>query len=104
LSAIYLFVGRLGWMAPAGALGGAGLAIVNNFIWHEWVTFPEARRAEPGWTHCLGRFLAFVVFCATGVALDICIIALCFYGLHLPLAGSVVTGVALAAVWNFLLN
>jgi len=104
LSAIFIFVGILHWSPPAGALGGAGLAILNNFAWHEWITFPETRYAEPGWTHRLGRFLAFVLFCATGVALDICIIALCFYGLRVPLVWSIVTGVCVAAVWNFLLN
>jgi len=104
LAAVFLFVDKLHWWPPAAALGGAGLAVVHNFVWHEWITFPETRRAEPGWTHRLGRFLAFVVFCATGVSLDICIIALCFYGLHLPLVWSIVTGVCVAAVWNFLLN
>lgn len=104
VTAIFLFVGKLHWSPPAGALGGAGLAIINNFVWHEWITFPETRRAEPGWTHRLGRFLAFIVFCATGVALDICMIALWFYVLHVPLAWSIVIGVSSAAVWNFLLN
>lgn len=104
LSAVYLFIGRWRWSPPAGALGGAGLAILHNFAWHEWITFPETRRAEPGWTHRLGRFLSFVVFCAAGVSLDICIIALCYYGLGVPLVWSIATGVCVAAVWNFLLN
>ncbi len=104
LTAVYFFVGRLHWWPPAGALGGAGLAVIHNFAWHEWITFPETRLAEPGWTHRLGRFLAFVVFCATGIGLDICIIALCYYALGLPLVLSIAMGVCLAAVWNFLLN
>jgi dolichol-phosphate mannosyltransferase len=94
----------LGWSVPVAALAGAGLAIVNNFIWHERFTFWETRRAEPGWRRVLRRFAAFAGFSAAGVAINVLLICLLVVGLGFPLTPSVVVGIGIAALWNFFTN
>lgn len=104
LTAIYLFMRMFHWPLPPAALAGAALAIVNNFLWNEFLTFPETRRAHPGWTHFLGRFVTFATLSATGVAINVGVISILQYGMGVPGGWSVVAGVSVAAVWNFLMN
>jgi dolichol-phosphate mannosyltransferase len=103
-AAILLFMRAMGWSLPPAALAGAALAIVNNFVWNEIFTFPETRRAVPGWTHLLGRFVTFATFSATGVAINLGVISILQYALGVPTGWSVAAGVSVAAVWNFLMN
>jgi len=97
-------VERRQWPTPSAALAGAGLAIVNNFIWNELVTFWETRRAEPGWTQVARRFLSFVLFSAAGLGLNVALVAVLVAGLGWPLVPGVVTGIGIAALWNFFVN
>lgn len=92
------------WALPAAALGGAGLAIVNNFTWNELFTFWEARRAHPGWRALAGRFAAFAAFSAAGVGLNVLLTVLFVVGFGWPLVPGVLLGISLAAVWNFFVN
>jgi dolichol-phosphate mannosyltransferase len=84
----------LKWTWLPADLCGIGAAIVSNFIWNELFTFWETRRAEPGLTKTLRRFALFVVFSAVGAAIN----------LALSQVAGVVTGISVAAVWNFLLS
>jgi dolichol-phosphate mannosyltransferase len=99
-----LLVSRFNWRVPVAAIAGAGLAIVNNFVWNELFTFWEARKAEPGWSHVLRRFLSFGLFSAAGIALNVMLISLLVIGLKVPLIPGVVIGIGGAAVWNFFAN
>jgi dolichol-phosphate mannosyltransferase len=92
------------WALPAAALGGAGLAIVNNFTWNELFTFPEARRAHPGWKPLAVRFAAFAGFSAAGVSLNVLLIILFVAGFGWPLVPGVILGISIAAVWNYFAN
>lgn len=97
-------VERLGWTVPAAALGGAGLAIINNFAWNERFTFWETHQAEPGGSRVLRRFLAFAVFSAAGVGINVALIILLVLGLGWRLGPAIVTGIGIAALWNFFVN
>lgn len=97
-------VERHGWHAPTAAVAGAGLAIVNNFAWNELVTFWETRKSQPGWTGVARRFFAFAMFSAAGVGLNVALIALLVVALGWPLIPGVVTGISVAALWNFFVN
>lgn len=101
---LYVLVSRLRWVAPVAALAGAALAMVNNFFWNDRFTFHETRRAYPGWTQALGRFVSFGAFSGTGLLLNVSVIWVLNSVFGLRLAWSALVGVSVAAVWNFLLN
>ncbi len=92
------------WRTPLAALAGAGLAICNNFVWNELFTFWETRKADPGLTRLVRRFLAFVMFSAAGVGLNVVLIAVLVAGFGMRLEPGVVIGIGVAALWNFFTN
>ena len=102
--ALGVFISRLGWPLPAAALGGAGFAMVNNFVWNEMFTFHDAHRAHPGGARVLLRFLKFCALSITGVAISLGVIAGLHYGLHLDFTWSIVAGVVLGGLWNFFMH
>jgi dolichol-phosphate mannosyltransferase len=97
-------VENLDWQVPVAAAAGAGLAIVNNFVWNELFTFWEARKAEPGWGCVLRRFFSFLLFSSAGVAINVLLITLLVAVITLPLIPGIITGIGAAAVWNFFAN
>ncbi|MGH9453817.1 MAG: glycosyltransferase, partial [Terriglobia bacterium] len=97
-------VEALGWRTPIAAVAGAGVAILNNFIWNEVFTFPEARKVEPGLTPLFKRLGLFALFSSSGLAINVLLISLLTGPLHVPLAPGVATGIAIAAIWNFFTN
>jgi len=99
-----VFLSRLEWPLLAAALGGAGCAMGNNFVWNEMFTFHDAHRAQPGGAHILMRFFKFCAFSITGVTLSLAVIAGLHYGLHLGFGWSIVFGVLMGGTWNFLMN
>ncbi|HKO04734.1 MAG TPA: glycosyltransferase [Candidatus Acidoferrales bacterium] len=102
--ALGVFISRFGWPLPLAALGGAGFAMLNNFIWNEMFTFRDAHRARPGGAQVLVRFLKFCAFSVTGVTLSLGAIAGLHYGLRFGFGWSIVVGVLLGGLWNFLMN
>lgn len=92
------------WRTPTAAFAGASLAMVNNFIWNELVTFRETRQAEPGGTRVMRRFLSFALFSAAGFGLNVALVALLVVMLGWPLAPGIITGIGIAALWNFSMN
>jgi dolichol-phosphate mannosyltransferase len=97
-------VERCHWRIPVAAAAGAGLAIVNNFVWNELFTFWEARKAEPGWARVLRRFFSFVLFSTAGIAINVLLITLLVPVFGVPLVPGIVMGIGAAAVWNFFAN
>ncbi len=93
-----------GWPVPEAALAGAGVAILNNFIWNEVLTFAETRRAHPGLRALLTRLGAFAAFSAAGVGLNVLLIIIFVVGFGLPLVPGVLLGISIAAIWNFSVN
>lgn len=99
-----VFLSRFDWPLPAAALGGAGIAMCNNFFWNEMFTFHDAHRSQPGGAHLVLRFLKFCAFSFTGVMLSVAAIAALHYGLRFDFGWSIVFGVLLGGLWNFLMN
>ena len=99
-----IFLDRFGWPLLPAALAGSGCAMINNFFWHEMFTFRAAHRALPDSLHVLPRFLKFIAFSLTGVAISLGVLAALHYGLHLGFAWSIVIGVLLGGMWNFFMN
>jgi dolichol-phosphate mannosyltransferase len=93
-----------GWGITIDALLAACLAILNNFLWNEWFTFPETRHIEPGASRFLRRFTLFVGFSATGLAINVALIWTLVKGFGLHLVPSVIAGIAVSAIWNFTMN
>lgn len=92
------------WRVPVAAVAGAGLAIVNNFIWNEVFTFWESRKAEPGWGRVLHRFLSFTLFSVAGIGINVLLVSLLVSLFRAPLIPGIVTGILVAAMWNFFAN
>lgn len=99
-----VFLSRLEWPLPAAALGGAGIAMGNNFFWNEMFTFHDAHRAQPGVAQLLARFFKFCAFSFTGVVISLAAIGGLHYGLDFDFGWSIVFGVLVGGLWNFLMN
>lgn len=97
-------VKRAGWTVPWGALAGAALAVVNNFIWNEHFTFWETHRKEPAWSKVALRFVAFVAISAPGVALNMVVTTHLATRVGWALVPAVLAGIGVAALWNFFAN
>jgi len=92
------------WPLPAAALVGVALAIFNNFVWNEVVTFPEARRLDPSTRALFRRMLAFAGFSAAGAVLSLALIAVLVGALEWPTTPGVLAGILAAGLWNFTTN
>jgi dolichol-phosphate mannosyltransferase len=92
------------WRVPVAAAAGAALAIVSNFVWNEIFTFWEARKAEPGWGRVLRRFLSFTLFSIAGIGINVLLITLLVSVFKMPLIPGIITGIGVAAMWNFFAN
>jgi dolichol-phosphate mannosyltransferase len=92
------------WRVPVAATAGAGLAIINNFIWNELFTFHEARKAEPGWANTMRRFAEFALFSVAGVGINILLIIILVSWLGLHFIPGIIAGIGVAAMWNFFTN
>ena len=99
-----VFLSRFDWPLPAAALGGAGVAMGNNFFWNEMFTFRDAHLAQRGGAHLAMRFIKFCAFSFTGVMLSLAAIAALHYGLHFDFPWSIVFGVLVGGLWNFFMN
>jgi dolichol-phosphate mannosyltransferase len=97
-------VQNLRWRVPVAAVAGAGLAIVNNFVWNETFTFWETRKAEPGLRRLARRFLSFTLFSIAGIGLNVLLITFLVLVAGLPLLPGVAVGIGGAALWNFFAN
>jgi dolichol-phosphate mannosyltransferase len=62
------------WGLTIDALLAACLAILNNFLWNEYFTFPETRLMQPGVSRFRKRFTLFEGFSATGLAINVALI------------------------------
>jgi len=92
------------WAVWAAASAGAGLAIINNFIWNETFTFWETHRAEPGRSRILRRFLWFMLFSISGLLVNVGLILILVGGMGIPVVPGLVAGIAFSGVWNFFFN
>lgn len=97
-------VKRQGWAVSWGALAGAALAVINNFIWNERFTFWETHRKEPAWPKVAVRFVAFAAISAPGVALNTALTSHLATRLGWALVPAVLAGISAAALWNFFAN
>lgn len=94
----------LGWSLEAASLPAIAAAILNNFIWNDLFTFPEARKAAPGIGSWLRRLLSFSFFSATGALLNLGILSLLHLVAGFPKTLSLVVAIAIAGVFNFFVN
>ncbi len=92
------------WPLSEAALAGVALAIFNNFVWNEVITFPEARKVDSRSLALLRRFLAFAGFSAAGAVLNLALIAVLVGALGWPVTPGVLTGIFAAGLWNFATN
>lgn len=86
------------------SVAGVAVAILNNFVLNELITFPEARRVDPSARSLIRRFIAFVGFSAAGAFLNLVLIGILVRGLDWPDMPGVLTGIFAAGLWNFATN
>ena len=96
--------GGAGLSVWSAATVAAAAAIVNNFIWNETFTFPESRKASPGWMRMLRRFGMFTLISAVGLVLNVAVVELLIAVLHWPWMVGVSAGIVIAGAWNFFAN
>ena len=93
-----------GWGVLESAVVGASGAILNNFIWNECFTFPEARALQPGARAMLRRLASFAGLSATAIGLNFTLIYLSVSIFRLPPIPCFVFSIGLAGTWNFVAN
>jgi len=104
LSTVFVFERALRWPLEPAAAAGVGVAMIHNFLWNEYGTFAETRKAQPGAANALQRFLIFVMLSGTGVLLNLGVLAILVQGLGLPHTPSLLAAIAVAGSYNFFVN
>lgn len=100
---VYLLTENFGWKLLAALPLAIQLALLNNFIWNESLTFRksetrDARREKP-----FARLLRYEIVCLSGALLNAGVtLILVDHGVRAVLAAA--GGVMAGGVWNFLLN
>ena len=100
---LYLLSGVVG-LKPvelASALS-AETAIITNFILNDIFTFRDRR--SPGMKARLNRFWKFNLFCLAGVGIKVGILSLLYNVAGVPYLLANLIGIAVAMLWNYLLN
>ena len=100
---VYFLTEDFGWKLLAALPLAIQLALLNNFIWNETLTFRKAPAAGEPREGLFTRLLRYEVICFSGALLNAGVtLILADHGLRAALAaaGGVLTG----GFWNFLLN
>jgi dolichol-phosphate mannosyltransferase len=104
LVTLFFFEDVLHWPWGLAVTGGVGVAMVHNFLWNDFFTFWETRRAQPGLSNMLRRFGTFVIVSVTGALLHVGIFGTLAGALELPHAVSLFSAIACAGGYNFFVN
>lgn len=99
-----LLVAIPAWTVWEAATGAAAVAILNNFIWNERFTFPEAQKASPGMGSGMRRLLMFTLISLVGLVLNVGAVEVLVAIMHLSWVLGVVAGIVVAGAWNFFAN
>ncbi len=102
--ALELLTRAFGWPPRIALPAATGLAIVNNFLLNDQLTFPETRRRNPGTAAQFGRFMRFLWVVLGGVVWNLSVATALIRFLGAPLELAVLGGILAASVWNFVLN
>lgn len=94
----------LGWGLTRSKLLAAELAIVHNFLWHDFWTFGDVARRQPGNRRRLKRLVKFNLICGAGLILNVLLLNLFFNALGFNRYLANLLAIALVTVWNFWLN
>lgn len=92
----------LGWNLMASKGLGAGLALVNNFVWNEVWTFRGL--GDCRWGSRWDRFCRFGVVCGVGIGVSAVLLQLLVDGLGMRLLPANGISIAMVSVWNFHCN
>jgi len=101
---VYRWLAGISLSVWAAAAIAASVAIVNNFVWNEMFTFPEAHRASPSWGAMLRRCGMFALISGAGLLLNVAVVEFLVAILHLPWLPGVSAGIVIAGAWNFFAN
>ncbi len=93
--------GEVGLSSWAAAAGSALIAVCNNFIWNERLTFADRHRAVPGWRNVLKRFGSFAALSTAGLGINVVVVTLMVLLWKASWMESVSAGVIVAGLWNF---
>jgi dolichol-phosphate mannosyltransferase len=102
--ALELFTRVWQWPFRFAVPAATALAIVNNFIWNDRLTFPETGRRTPGVQPRVQRFGRFLWVVLIGFMLNMAVAASLIRFAGAPLEIGVLFGIAAASFWNFLVN
>lgn len=96
---VYLLYARAAWPLVAALPAAVELALLNNFLWNETLTFQAVRAEKAVGEGHLTRLLRYQKVCLPGAILNGLLTAVAFhYGLHIAFAAA--CGVVAGSVWN----
>ncbi len=112
-SGVFVDMAILWLLAGGGGLGlnislskfiAAETALINNFLWNNYLTFKERHRAGESTGTFFKRFLKFNAICGIGIGLGILLLNLFHNLLGINLYLSNLLSIGLVTFWNFGLN
>jgi dolichol-phosphate mannosyltransferase len=100
---VYLLAGRAGWQLTLALPVAIELALLNNFLWNDKLTFGNRRSGERNAPGVWSRLLHYEKVCAPAALLN-AVVTLIFARRVMPLALAAAAGVVSGGAWNFLNN
>lgn len=100
---LHFFAARLGWPLMVSLPAAIQLALLNNFLWNEALTFRRQRVGQTGGRGVLSRLLRYEIVCASGAIINFGV-TLIIADLKVDLLLAAAGGIAAGGLWNFALN
>jgi dolichol-phosphate mannosyltransferase len=100
---VYFLMQHFGWRLIATLPVAIQIALLNNFIWNERLTFRKSKSGDATREGLFTRLLRYEIVCLSGALINAGVtLILADQGLRIILAAT--GGVMAGSVWNFLLN
>jgi dolichol-phosphate mannosyltransferase len=100
---LHVFVERLGWRLVLGLPVAIQLALLNNFLWNEVLTFRRQHVGQAGGRGVLARLFRYEGVCASGAIVNLAV-ALIIADRRVQPLFAAAGGIAAGGLWNFVLN
>jgi len=100
---LQVFVEQLGWRLVLGLPVAIQLALLNNFLWNEVLTFRRQHVGQAGGRGVLSRLFRYETVCASGAIVNLAV-ALIIADRRVQPLFAAAGGIAAGGLWNFVLN
>ena len=94
----------LGWGLTRSKIIAAEVAVLNNFLWNDLLTFLDLAQQQFGRRKLIKRFVKFNLICLVGIGLNLIILNFLYNNLHINKYLANLIAIAIVTIWNFWFN